>query len=186
MSDCGVRGARFESHCRLLCLPQQLLRYSLGHGLHILTAVPRSTQPSTHHEMAKWVLAFGLSNNKMAMVDVDGSSLLVGSQPKLFSLVRGLVDTWRWVCIHQMNWVNSRNGSKLLRQHHKYHPGYYYYYCYHSCAFSALTLLVGRQEGHLACKNRVVRYWRGYLSGARCRFAYGPADATATHCLLLQ
>ena len=53
-------------------------------------------------------------------------------------------------------------------------------------AFSALMLLVGRQEGHLACKNRVVGYWRGYLSGARCRLAYGPADATATHCLLLQ
>jgi len=33
----------------------------------------------------------------------------------------------------------------------------------------ALTLLVGRQEGHLACKNWVVRYWRGYLSGARCK-----------------
>jgi len=28
----------------------------------------------------------------------------------------------------------------------------------------------------------VVRCWRGYLSGARCRLAYGPADATATHC----
>ena len=28
--------------------------------------------------------------------------------------------------------------------------------------------------------------WRGYLSGAQCRLAYGPADATATHCLLLQ
>ena len=53
-------------------------------------------------------------------------------------------------------------------------------------AFSALTLLVGRQEGHPACKNRVVGYWRGYLSGARCRLAYGPADATATHRLLLQ
>ena len=53
-------------------------------------------------------------------------------------------------------------------------------------AFSALTLLVGRQEGHPACKNRVVGYWRGYLSGARCRLAYGPADATASHCLLLQ
>ena len=27
----------------------------------------------------------------------------------------------------------------------------------------------------------VVRYWHGYLSGARCKwFAYGPADATAT------
>jgi len=44
--------------------------------------------------------------------------------------------------------------------------------CY---AFSALTLLVGRQEGHPACKkNRVVGCWRGYLSGVRCRLAYGP------------
>jgi len=44
----------------------------------------------------------------------------------------------------------------------------------------ALTLLVGRQEERPACKNRLVGYWCGYLSGARCRlFAYGPADATA-------
>jgi len=28
--------------------------------------------------------------------------------------------------------------------------------------------------------------WRGYQSGARCRLAYGPADATASHCLLLR
>jgi len=54
-------------------------------------------------------------------------------------------------------------------------------------AFSALTLLVGRQEGHPACKKLgVVGCWHGYLSGARCRLAYGPADAIATHCLLLQ
>ena len=47
-------------------------------------------------------------------------------------------------------------------------------------AFSALTLLVGRQEQHPACKHWVMRCWYGYLSGARCRlFAYGPADATA-------
>jgi len=26
-----------------------------------------------------------------------------------------------------------------------------------------------------------VECWCGYLSGARCRLAYGPADATATH-----
>jgi len=32
----------------------------------------------------------------------------------------------------------------------------------------------------------VVGCWHGYLSGVRCRFAYGPADATATHYLLLQ
>jgi len=28
--------------------------------------------------------------------------------------------------------------------------------------------------------------WHGYLTGKRCRFAYGPADATATRYLLLQ
>jgi len=53
-------------------------------------------------------------------------------------------------------------------------------------AFSALTLLVGRQEGHQACKKLSGRCWCGYLSGARCRLAYGPADANATYCLLLQ
>ena len=50
-------------------------------------------------------------------------------------------------------------------------------HCLFPDAFSALTLLVARQEGHPACKK---------LSGARCRLAYGPANATATHCLLLQ
>jgi len=50
-------------------------------------------------------------------------------------------------------------------------------------AFSALTLLVVWQEGHLACK----KLSGGMLvSGSRCRFAYGPADAAATHYLLLQ
>ena len=38
----------------------------------------------------------------------------------------------------------------------------------------------------LLLQNWVVGCWRGYLTGAMCRFAYGPADATATHCLLLQ
>jgi len=32
----------------------------------------------------------------------------------------------------------------------------------------------------------VLGCWHGYLSGVRCRFAYGPADATASHYLLLQ
>ena len=31
-------------------------------------------------------------------------------------------------------------------------------------------------------QNRVVGCWCGCLSGARCRVAYGPADATAAHC----
>jgi len=58
---------------------------------------------------------------------------------------------------------------------------------YLPCLFSlllvciqCLTLLVGHQEEHLACKNWVMRFWHGYLSGTRCKwFAYGPADATA-------
>jgi len=49
-------------------------------------------------------------------------------------------------------------------------------------SFSALTLLVAWQEGHAACK----RLSGGMLYGSMCRFAYGPADATATHYLLLQ
>ena len=48
-------------------------------------------------------------------------------------------------------------------------------------AFSALILLVGRQEGHLACK-KLVGCWHGYVSGSRCIW---PADASATHYLLL-
>ena len=35
-------------------------------------------------------------------------------------------------------------------------------------------------------KNWVVGCWHGCLTGARCRLAYGPADGSATHCLLLQ
>jgi len=52
-------------------------------------------------------------------------------------------------------------------------------------AFSALTLLVGRQEGHPACK-KLSGEMLAWLSGMRCRLAYSPADATATHYLLLQ
>jgi len=31
-----------------------------------------------------------------------------------------------------------------------------------------------------------VECWCGYLSGARCKFVYDPADTTSIHCLLLQ
>ena len=40
-------------------------------------------------------------------------------------------------------------------------------------ALSALTLLVGWQEGHPAYKKLSGGSWRGYVSGARCRFVYG-------------
>jgi len=43
----------------------------------------------------------------------------------------------------------------------------------------------GRQEPHPACKKLSGRMLV-WLSGMRFRLAYGPADATATHYLLLQ
>ena len=46
-------------------------------------------------------------------------------------------------------------------------------------SFSALTLLVGRQEGHPACK-KLSGGMLAWLSGMRCRLAYSPADAIAT------
>jgi len=52
-------------------------------------------------------------------------------------------------------------------------------------AFSALMLLVGQQERHLACK-KLSGGMLAWLSGMRCRLAYSRAGATATHYLLLQ
>ena len=54
-------------------------------------------------------------------------------------------------------------------------------------AFSALTLLVGQQEGHLACKK--TEWWVAgvviCLEWGADLHNYGPAGATATHCLFL-
>ena len=64
----------------------------------------------------------------------------------------------------------------------------YKIYIYHNFIFLsvfALTLLVGWQEGHPACK-KLSGGMLVWLSGMRFRLAYGPADATATHYLLLQ
>jgi len=60
------------------------------------------------------------------------------------------------------------------------------YFTLQHTAFSALTLLVGWQEGHPACKNLIGGVLAWLLSGARRRLAYSTADATATHRLLLQ
>ena len=62
---------------------------------------------------------------------------------------------------------------------------YYYSQIIHS-AFSALMLLVGRQEGHPACKklSGEVLAWLSVWSEVQTCIC--PADATATRCLLLQ
>jgi len=78
------------------------------------------------------------------------------------------------------------NASECLR--HWYRNDNHVYTCSYllNYAFSALTLLVGWQEGHPAF--RKLRGCSGvlacHLSGVRCRIARGPADAIATDCLL--
>lgn len=54
---------------------------------------------------------------------------------------------------------------------------YYTIYCSISIAFSALTLFVGYQEEHPACKNWL-RCRHGCLPGAVCRCLHSLADAT--------
>ena len=39
---------------------------------------------------------------------------------------------------------------------------------------------LGGRNGIRSVKNWVVGFWRGYLSGARCRLAYNPAGATVS------
>ena len=49
-------------------------------------------------------------------------------------------------------------------------------------AFSALMLLVGWQVGHPAYKK--IEWWGAGVIICLERIAYGPADATATYCLV--
>jgi len=44
---------------------------------------------------------------------------------------------------------------------------------------------LGGRKGIRPVKSWMVGCWHGYLSGVRCRFAYGSADATASHCFLV-
>jgi len=60
-------------------------------------------------------------------------------------------------------------------------------YCLWRCDIMPSVLWrcqLGGRKGIRPVKNWVMGCWHGYL--ARCRFAYGPADTTATHCLLHQ
>jgi len=111
--DCGAREPRFESH-RGRFITTVTAIYSLGHVLCTLTAVPRSTQPSTLCGTVKWVSAYELGNDNkwrwcLQMVAADRRT-----RPKSVGLVWGLAATRRSVCIHQMNRVNSRNDYVMM------------------------------------------------------------------------
>jgi len=67
---------------------------ALGTGCALfLQCLDRLSLPPS--EGGKRISALAESNNKMAMVYVDGSRVPVDSQPKLFGLVCGLAAIWR-------------------------------------------------------------------------------------------
>jgi len=76
-------------------------------------------------------------------------------------------------CVHQITSINNNSNNNLIAKCNAF-------------AFSALTLLVGRQEGHPACKklSGEVLVWLTVWSEVQTCTC--PADATATHYLLLQ
>ena len=98
-SVCGVKGPRFESHRGRLCLSQQPLRYTaLGMGCaRLLQCLGRLSllYPPWDGKMS---ISLGLSNNKMAMVDVDDSSLPADSA--------------------QVDWLGLRVGGHLALSLH--------------------------------------------------------------------
>jgi len=65
-------------------------------------------------------------------------------------------------------------------------PNFTFPFIHKRNALSALTLLAERHEGHPACKKLSSGVLAWLSVWGKCRFAYGPADTTATHRLMLQ
>jgi len=84
-----------------------------------------------------------------------------------------------WLVVFNGNWTSV---SHVAKDH------FFKHWVVASVFFPSVLLRcwLGSRKGIRPVKNWVVRCWRGYLSGAKCRLAYGPADAIATRCLLLQ
>ena len=87
-------------------------------------------------------------------------------------------------CVCVIEWVVSKchTSTLIVLKMFLFIHSYWLSYCLQ--CFDAVGWAAGK--GIWPVKNIVVGCWRGYLFGARCRLAYGPADATATHCCLLQ
>jgi len=154
MPDCDVRGPRFESHrgqLRVFIVKTTTI-YSFGHRLRTLTAVPRSTQPSTlrgmvnKYQLSGWVIING-----------DGGC---GFWQPTGRLIAGIVWSGLRVggrlapChIRHMNRVNSRSGFELRWQHHKYCRYYYYYYYYYYAVWVTWVDAGGTGRRHMVRVN---------------------------------
>ena len=117
MPDCGVRGPRFESHRRQLCLSWQPLRYTaLGTGCTPLLqclgrlSLPPSVGRQNEYQLSVWVII----KWRWWMWTVAAISFWWTRSPSQLAWSKDWRPPRRWVCIHQMNRVNSRNGFAMI------------------------------------------------------------------------
>ena len=185
--NCGVRGPSFKSHCGRLCLLRQLLQCTdLGMGCApLLQCVGRLSLPPSWGTV-KWVPAYGLSNNIRGdgwwMWMVAGNFRQTHNQSRL-----AWFEGWRppgaqSTFIRLTGWTLTVTlVTMIARKHCRGYCCYYYYFVQvPSVLWVLLRCWLCGRKGIWPVKNCVVGCWHGYLSGARCRLAYGPADATAS------
>jgi len=122
-------GTISKAYCSFKPLGNGFLRRLPASEGGTLTAVPRSTQPSTLRGMVKWVSAFGLSNNNKWRWWVWFLAAYTGGLTARVVWPGLRVGGRLAPChIHHMNRVNSRSGFELRWQHRIYCRWYYYYY----------------------------------------------------------
>ena len=117
MPDCGVSGPRFESHCRQLFFSRQSLQYTaLGMGCTpLLQSLGRLSLPPfvgryNEYQLLGWVII----KWRWWMWTVAAISFWRTCSPSQLAWSEGWRPPRRWVCIHQMNWVNSLNGFVMM------------------------------------------------------------------------
>jgi len=159
-------------YCCLLCAVDV---QCIGHDRAEYDNLPAGVQVSNHaasgavHRHCTLLAAYG-SNDRAVL-----SPACVGRRPLLPGRIS---QPWRW-------WAYA----DVLLHTSQVRRVAWFYFQFSSVAECLPSLLwhcwLGGRKGIWSIKNWVVGCWHGCLSGAQCRFAYGPADATATHCLLL-
>ena len=123
---CDARGPRIESRCRQsFCVFTKITAIrSFGHGC-TLTAVSRSTQPSTLRGTVNEYQPYGWVIIQMAMGECSAYSSLQADSKVKFA---AWPTSWRPPGAYRLSsrWpkMNFRIRLAPYRQHYKYRPGY--------------------------------------------------------------
>jgi len=106
-SDYGLREQRWNPTAGS-CIHHNSYRDSLGRGLHTLTAVSRSTQPSNIRVMVKRVSAFRMNNNNKWWwwVWIAADNKWTHTKHKSVGLICVMAATWSCVCT-VINWIGK-------------------------------------------------------------------------------